>query len=392
MRKIKVTYLLNCLATGGLERMVNLLATGLDPERFEPSIEIFDRVGPIAAETRGAGIPVRFDRRNPGPFDVRFLFRLAERFRTERPDVIHAHNATALVYAAFAARIATRGRRKIPVLYTEHDRSFPSRLANRAMHFAAGRLVDRVVVVARWLKASLVRYEAFAKDRIEVIPNGIDGSRFETPVDALAVRSALGIEPAAPVVSCVARLVPVKNHAMLLHAWRRIADVWPGATLLLAGDGPSRPALEALSSKLGLGSAVRFLGDRRDVPELVGASDFHVLSSDSEGMSLTLLEAMAAGKANVATDVGGNPEVLQDGRTGLLVPARDAHALAAAMATLLQSRAIAARMGEAAREAFRRRFTLTAMVGAYEQLYLDVLGERALPKPAETAEPIAAEA
>ena len=379
--KVRVLYLVPCLMTGGLERMVFLLATGLDPERFAPEVEVFERFGGLAAATREKGIPVRFDRRNAGPLDVRYLVRLARRLAADPPDLLHAHNATALVYGAFAARAAEKlGAKKIPVLYTEHDRSFGGKLASRAVHFAAGRLVDRGVSVAEWLKAALIRFEGFPAERLSVVPNGIEGERFEAPVDRLAVRASLGIDPIAPVAACVARLVTIKNHPMLFHAWRRIADVWPGATLLLAGEGPKRAELEALAAKLALGDAVRFLGNRRDVPEILAASDFHVLTSDSEGMSLTLLEAMAAGKPCVATAVGGNPEVIADGVTGLLVPKGDAHAFASAVGALVREPARARKMGEEARKRFRARYTREAMVGAYEEIYRDMT--RGVERPA----------
>jgi len=375
---IRVRYLLPCLATGGLERMVHLLCSGLDRSRFAPEVEIYDRVGALARTIREAGIPVRFDKRKPGPFDLRFLRRLAGRLHDDPPDLLHTHNITSLVFGAFAARIAgARLGRRIPVVYTEHDRAFPGPLANRALHFTAGRLVDRVVVVARWIEGELIRWEAFPPDRIEVIPNGVEGERFEQPVDALQVRASLGVGPIAPLALCVARLVPVKNHALLLGAWRRVADIWPDALLLLAGDGPDRAALERKAEALKLGRRIRFLGDRADVPQLLAAADLHVLTSSSEGMSLTLLEAMAAGKVSVATAVGGNPEVLEDGRTGVLVPPGDLQALASALVDLLQHPERARSMGAAARRAFRERYTVEAMIARYEDLYLRTLsGER----------------
>jgi L-malate glycosyltransferase len=263
------------------------------------------------------------------------------------------------------------------VLYTEHDRSFPGRVPDRAMHIAAGRMVEKVVVVAQWLADALVKWERFPAERISVIPNGIEGADFTGKHDVAAIRAELGVREGAPLASCVARLVAVKNHAALITAWRRIVDVWPGATLLLVGDGDGRPAVEEAVRKNGLQREVRLLGERSDVSRLLAASDFHALASHSEGMSLTLLEAMAAGKASVATAVGGNPEVITDGRTGLLVPPGDVHALAVAMASLIQDPFTADDLGRRARVRFNERFTLRAMIRSYETAYDEAIAGRA---------------
>lgn len=373
-KKPKILFLVPTLMTGGLERMVFLLATQVDPSRFAPEILVFDLLGAVAEEALAAGVPVTLDRRGRGFLDPGLLGRLAMRLRRDPPALVHAHNCTALVYAAFAAKLAGGN---VPVVYTEHDRSFPGRVPDRAMHITAGRMVDKVVVVAQWLADALVKWERFPAARISVVPNGIDGGGFTGTYDVAAIRKELGVLEGAPLASCVARLVPVKNHAALIRAWRRIADVWPGATLLLVGDGSGRSAVEAAVRKEGLEREVRLLGERSDVAHLLAASDFHALASHSEGMSLTLLEAMAAGKASVATAVGGNPEVITDGRTGFLVAPGDVHALAAAMASLIQDPFTAEEMGLRARARFDECFTLKTMIRSYEAVYDDVLASRA---------------
>lgn len=378
--KARVLYLVPTLMTGGLEKMVLSLATRIDPSRFAPEIVVFDRWGPVADDALSAGIPVELDKRGRGILlDRGLLTRLVKRFRQNPPALVHAHNCTALVYASFAAKLAG-GR--VPVVYTEHDRSFPGHVPDRAMHIAAGRMVDRVVVVAQWLADALVKWERFPEERIAVVPNGIEGGAFGGTYDVAAIRRELAVPEGAPVASCVARLVTVKNHPALVGAWRKIADRWPGATLLLVGEGDGRPAVEAAVRQHGLERDVRFLGERSDVPRILAASDFHALASHSEGMSLTLLEAMAASKASVATSVGGNPEVISQGRTGLLVPAGDVPALASAMASLIEDPASASRMGREAKAVFDQRFTLDAMIHSYERIYSETLAARAVSRPA----------
>lgn len=370
MAPARVLYLLPTLATGGMERIVRLLATHLDRERFTPEVQLFDRCG---AEAPAPGIPVRFDRRLPKFLDLQLVRTFASRWADDPPDVIHAHNSTALVYATLAAR-----RLPIPIVYTEHGRGPWTPLHDRLLHAIAARRVDRAVAVARWLREWLVRKELFAPSRVEVVPNGIDGSPFGTS-RVEDVRRDLAIPEDAPVAGCVARLVEVKNHAGLLGAWRRVVAAEPRALLLLIGDGPKRASLERLTDDLGLCASVRFLGDRSDVPRLFQAIDFHVLASRSEGMSVTLLEAMASARASVATAVGGNPDVLDHGRTGFL--AGDGDALVTSLLALVRDRSLAMRMGLEARHEFERRFTVGAMVASYERIYREAIDRRAsLPR------------
>lgn len=370
-RPLRVVHLVPTLGTGGMEHMVHLLATSLDRSRFTAEVQLFDGEGAFVASTVAAGTPVRRERRGPGYLDLRLLRRLAAHWKKSRPDVVHAHNITSLVYGTLAGRLAG-----VPVVYTEHGgRIHPGPVNDRPLHVLAGRLCRRSVAVADWLRDALVTLDHFPASRTEVVPNGIDGAPFRAAalaVDPAAARRELGIAAgASPVAACVARLAKVKNHAVLLDAWRIVCSRFPAATLLVVGSGPERRALEEKAAALCLGTNVRFLGDRHDVPRLLRAADFHVLPSRSEGTSLTLLEAMASGRASIATAVGGNPFVLTHGSTGLLVPTDDASALADAIGTLAGDPALAQAMGAAALGDFERRFTLATMVDRYERIYVD---------------------
>jgi len=206
---------------------------------------------------------------------------------------------------------------------------------------------------------------------VHVIHNGID---LDKPVQARhEIRHALALGD-RPTVGIVARLAPVKNHDLLLRAWKRLLEVVPEAVLLVIGDGSQAQRLEGLRQDLALGNSVRFLGFRNDVSELLQALDVFVLCSLSEGLSLTLLEASSMGIPIVATDVGGNPEVVKDGMNGILVASESEIELANSLARLLQDRSLQERFGASGRTRHQQAFTLYAMVRGYATLYRELVG------------------
>jgi glycosyltransferase involved in cell wall biosynthesis len=183
------------------------------------------------------------------------------------------------------------------------------------------------------------------------------------------IRRELGIGNNQRIIGTVARLDPIKNHACLIRAMKTLATQLPGVVLLIIGDGPLKGDLERLVGDLGLQNRIMFLGERTDIAELLAALDVFVLPSFSEGLSLTLIEACAAGRPMVATDVGGNREIVEHGINGLLVPSDNSEVLATAIFALLTDEGQAKRMGEAGRRRFEENFTLEKMVSTYQHLY-----------------------
>jgi glycosyltransferase involved in cell wall biosynthesis/predicted ATP-grasp superfamily ATP-dependent carboligase len=375
----RVLQLLPGLAIGGIERMVLDLAGALSPEQYITSFCTFDREGALAEEVREMGMPLHF-RKRQGSVDLGFVMWLARLLRREGIDVVHAHNATAFFYGALATRFVPGVR----FLYTEHDRAFPSPLRERGLHTVLARTPNAVVTVSETLKESLEQYECFPASRVQVIKNGVQLSpptrtRTEVRVELdLADRPTVGI---------VARLAPVKNHAYLLRSWTRVLEHVPDAVLLVVGNGPEEPALRRLASELHLGDSVRFLGFRRDVPEILSSLDVFVLSSSSEGLSLTLLEASSLALPIVATQVGGNPEVVRNGENGILVPSEDEPAMAQALETLLLDPALRNRLGVAARDRYNAQFTLPAMVDGYARLYRQLVGSPGMVRGSDMPAP-----
>ncbi|HWQ93951.1 MAG TPA: GT4 family glycosyltransferase PelF [Gammaproteobacteria bacterium] len=361
---LNVVHLIQGLEIGGLEMMVVNLVEQLDRAHYRPAVCCYDTLGSLAERLTSQGTSVALVRRKPG-VDLGYILRLARCLRQSGANILHLHNPTAFFYGTLAGKLA-----RIPcIVYTEHGRDFSLsrkvRLANRVL----STMVDKVVAVAEFGKRYLVAEEGVSPARVVTIHNGIDGQRFGPHYDRDAVRASLGLAGGQPVVGIVARLDAIKNHAGLLRAMQCVAAELPSAVLLVVGDGPLRCDLESLAAGLGLGTVVRFLGARHDVPELLSAMDLFVLSSHSEGLSLTLVEASAAGRPIVATDVGGNAEVVEHGVTGLIVPADDPEALSRAMLAVLTDPVKARRMGEEGRIRFEQGFTLEAMVREYEELY-----------------------
>jgi L-malate glycosyltransferase len=324
-----------------------------------------DDEGEWAAELESAGIPVVALRRKSGfrPDLGRQIARLATQYNT---DLFHCHHYSPFVYGQLAALL----RRRCRVVFTEHGHASdagPS-LKQRIVNPMLGRLPAAIFAVSADLRLQMIA-EGLPAQRVAVIRNGIEpGSR--PPLAArLAARSSLGLAPDALVVVTAGRLDPVKDLPALIDALAIVRRGQSAARLVIIGDGPERARLEQQAATLGLTSAVSFAGYRGDVRQLLAAADVYANSSIHEGISLTILEAMAAGLPVVATRVGGTPEVVLDPETGVLVPVRSPAALAAALDNLLHTPGRRRAMGDAARVRVINHFSIDTMVTRYLEAY-----------------------
>jgi glycosyltransferase involved in cell wall biosynthesis len=282
-----------------------------------------------------------------------------------RADVIHCHHYSPYVYGLLATTL-TPGVR---LVFTEHGSlsdAAPSR-KRRLVNPMLSMLPATICAVSADLKRHMMA-EGFPARRVDVLYNGIDPGRRPRPSQRLAVRDALGIPRDAFVLGSVGRLDPVKNLSVLLQAQAMILEQMPNAFLVIVGAGPDGPALEAQTRALGIASSVLFAGYRSDVRAQLAAFDVYVNSSLCEGVSLTILEAMAAVLPVVATKVGGNPEVVVDAETGRLVGG-DAGAIADAVIQLARGPARRQAMGEAGRARVKKHFSLDRMVQQYADAY-----------------------
>jgi glycosyltransferase involved in cell wall biosynthesis len=368
-----VAHVLHRLYRAGAEVLAADLARRLgSPEGLRFVFICLDELGPMAEQLRAEGYPVVSLDRRPG-IDRGAARRMAATLAEHAVDLVHAHQYGPFFYSALAR--GWMGSRP-PILFTEHGRHFPDerKLKHLLVNAVLLKRGDRVTAVGEHVKALLSRNEGIPARRVEVVLNGIDAGAF-TPAPGAreAARRALGLRDEQPAFLQVARFHSVKDHETSVRAFAHAAAALPGAVLLLAGAGGEQARIEGWVRELGLGDAVRFLGVREDVPSLLAAADVFVLSSLSEGISVTLLEAMAASLPIVATGVGGNPEVVLHGETGLLSPRRDARAMGLNLAALATDARRRAQMGAAGRRRVETVFTQERMHRRYAALYGEML-------------------
>jgi glycosyltransferase involved in cell wall biosynthesis len=236
----------------------------------------------------------------------------------------------------------------------------------------ACKLATCVLANADAVKTQLIR-DGYDARKLAVIRNGVDLPRLDKRAKAGPIRQEFGIADDSPIVTVLARLNEMKGIQYFLDAAPAVLSIFPKTRFLIVGDGPARADLQQYAERVGLGSSVIFTGFRMDVPEILKATSISVLPSLSEGLSNVLIESMAAGVAVVATSVGGNPEIVDDGATGILIPPRDAGSIARAITQILSSPEMAARLGAAGRERIESRFSMERAVHETQSLYTSLL-------------------
>ena len=355
-RRLSVVHVTLGLNMGGMEKLLVEFAKHTDRERFLPRfVSLTDR-GSLAAEIEANGAEV-FTLDTPPGLRPGLVLRLARLFRRLGADIVHTHNTKPLIYASPAARLANVSA----LVHTRHGQRFGASARSNLAFRLAALGADRIVSISADSARLSVR-EGIAPAKVCTILNGIDVSRFAYSGPNLGGAAVM-----------VGRQSPEKDVATLIRAADLVAKKRPGFRLEIAGDGAARAGSEALTRELGLEGCVRFLGEVREIPQLLARSRLFVLPSLTEGISLTLLEAMAIGLPIVATRVGGNPEVVDDGVTGWLVPPGEPAQLAEKMLRLLDDDAETLRMGAAARARAIEVFDIRTMIAHYENLYLQLL-------------------
>ncbi|QEG38666.1 Putative glycosyltransferase EpsD [Roseimaritima ulvae] len=367
-RKTRVLWLIKGLGLGGAEMLFEMAAPHLDRERFDYQIGYFlPWKDALVERLQQRQLPITcFD--IPRGFSLRGVRRIAQFCRQQQIDVLHMH----LPMPGVMGRLAGK-RADVPaMIYTEHNlwsRLNPvSRMINRltfGMH-------DRAIAVSQDVADSMSRRYM---ERVQVINNGIDCDAVRTLAgDRDETRDRLGIKADCLVVGKVANLTPKKNHELLIDAFADLHQAVPNSRLLLVGQFADREqVLRQHASRRGVQDAVIFTGPSTEVPQLVAAMDVFAMSSNFEGLPISLLEAMSLGKASICTSVGGIPQVVRDGQDGFLVDAGDRIGFAAGLKRLAQNRQLRCDLGASAAAHVREAFDIRAMVAQVEQVYCDVL-------------------
>lgn len=373
---VRIAYCIDTMQIGGSE--LNALRTSerLDRSQFQIAVVSLQPDGPLAARYRAAGIPVHaFPLISLYAADsLRQGWRLAQWLRRERIEILHCHDLYANLFGAPWGRVAglravITSRRWIHPLKNRR-----LELANRFVH----RLGHWVLVNSPAVADASVATDGVSRDRILHVPNFVDADAFADLPERTStrIRSELGIPANAQLIGCIARLAPVKDHATLLRAFRMISARWPRLHLVLVGDGELRSTLEALARELGIRSRVHFAGVRDNEPNLHRLFDISVLASTSEGFPNSLVEAMAAGRPVIATNVGGNADAVR-ADTGFLVPPGNPERFGSALERLLADDPLRYRMGAAARDIARAEYHAESVIPRLEHLYRRLAGRPA---------------
>jgi glycosyltransferase involved in cell wall biosynthesis len=365
---VRIAQLIECDGPGGAERMVAHLSSSLQANGASTLVCVpAAGEGWLGRELTHTGIAIE-----PIPLLGvplrRSVARLLQCLRAHGIEIAHSHEFTMSVLGAVAAR-----RLGIPHVITMHgSRYYAGHWRRRLAMRAAVALSSRVVAVSHRLADDLSRDLRLKRSRVHTVANG--SPRLPSGVPTL--RTDLRLAPGDRLLLAVGNLYPVKGHSFLIEALGRLLDRHPTTHLAVAGRGELEPALRGRATQLGLTDRVHWLGLRADIPDLLASADVYVLPSLSEGLPLSLLEAMTAGLPIVATDVGEVAHALANGDAGVLVPPRDGAALASAIARLLDDPALADRMGARAAARAAAEYDVSHMVAGYTAMYGELLARK----------------
>ena len=376
-QRIRVVELLATGSNGGAQEHVLNLVTRIDQSRYDVSVCTLS-TGSAIRKLEKAGIDVCFVEADD---DAGRVEAVAAHLAAVRADVVHNHMFHAEVIGTQAAwRVAEAGLPRPYIVGTVHS----SRIrddSDRALLRTLTPKMDHLIAVS----SSIVRKiedEGRLGAPVSLIYNGIDLERYDQMLPCCTLREEYGLPAEGPMVGVVARLEPEKGHPTLLEAWPLVLAEYPTATLFVIGEGSRLEALKAQAAAMGIDGSVVFTGRRDDVPEVTKALDVAVLPSYREAQGLTILEAMALSRPVVASNVGGIPEMIEDGVTGLLVPPHDVAALGGAINRLLRDHPLADTLARAGHDLVHERFCVELMARAVETIYDEAVADEAVAEEA----------
>ncbi len=369
-----ICHVIHALGVGGAEILVDQMIRRMQKD-FRCIVAVLDEIGEIGTRLQEDGFIVEHLHRQPG-IDRGCATRLRQFADREGAEILHAHQCTPFFQAMLCRGLT--GRR--PVVFTEHGRHFPD-IPSRKRAIVNRLLLkrcDRLFGCGAAVRQALIDNEGLPESRVEVIYNGVDLKALSKPTQGARerVRAEFGYSASDFVAVQVARLHELKDHQTALKAVDEARHSIPGLRLLLAGDGDQRSAIEQTIRERGLEQTVTLAGTRKDIADLLSASDVFLMSSISEGIPLTVIEAMAARRPVVSTAVGGLPELIEHGVSGMLAPSGNASSLAASLVQLFQNADLRNQMAEVAAGRAQEKFSLQGMLNSYRDVYYDVLGTK----------------
>ena len=348
-----IAHVITGLEVGGAEQMLLAIATRLPPTEWQQRVYCLMGHGPIGAELERRGIPVTYLQHR--------YWRLYHGLRRDRPAIL----ITYLIHADLLGRVIGRLAGVKTIIASKHGALLQWEWL-KYLDRGSRWLVTHYIAVSHSLKNKLIADLHLPAANITVIPNGLDVDRYAVdPAVGQALRATLNIPPTANVIGTIANLRAGKGHADLLNAFHHLAPRYPDTRLLIVGDGDRRSALQKQVADLALINQVIFTGYRDDVPALLNVIDIFALPTYFEGMSMALLEAMAAGKPIVTTAIAENCELLVDQITAFLTPVGDIPALSAALQRLLDDPVLRQRLGQQAREVCRQHYDIATTTVAF---------------------------
>lgn len=370
-RPLRVMFLQTDMRIGGAEMVTANIIRRLDRELFAPELCCLKDRGALGEELAHE-IPLHHNLLF-SKYDFRVLYRLTGLLQEREIDAVITVGAGDKM---FWGRLAAR-RAGVPVILSAlHSTGWPDSVGR--MNRMLTPLTDAFIAVADSHGEFLAKNLRISRDRVAVIPNGVDTQKFAPAPDVTTIRHNLGIGPTDPVVGIIAALRPEKNHELFLEMASRVVQVLPTSKFLIVGDGPKRSELEARANELKIHDNVLFVGSRSDVPQLLAAIDVFALTSHIEANPISILEAMSVGKPVVATNVGSIHEAVAEGRTGHLVTPGDAYQFADRVTRLLNAPLTRQTMGAIAREMVTHRWSMETMVGGYEHLIETIYARKTL--------------
>lgn len=367
---LKILYLCETLKVGGAEELLLTTLRYLNCDRFYPVVYCIGEQGKIGEEIEKIGIRIQALNKRPALWKMGILWNLMWILKKEKPNILHTH----LFYANYFGRIAGIFARVPVIIITEHGtHSNFKKIYHHWIDFVLALFTSKVIAVSLAVKEYLLKYTMIPKQRIAIIYNAIDFERFDNAFykDKDLLRAKLGFENHSFLIGCVSNLTPWKGQLVLLQAFNSVIKHFPNAKLCIVGrDAVNfQSKLELFAKKENLQRSICFLGERRDTPEILKAFDIFIFPSLTEGLGISLLEAMYMGLPAIASKVEGILEIIENNKSGILVPAGDYKLLASEILMLLENKDKMQMLGENARKRIEKYFSPKAYIEELELLY-----------------------